>query len=171
MFLKNYTSEVAASTTIQRIVTLLIRVGISTVSMDYAPDGSINGVTFSVRIETRTVPIRVPVDVDAAWNALWMDYVGKDRLSNDGTAIWNNSAKRKTKKMFRDQAQRTAWKLMQDWIEVQISLIQMKQADLLQVFLPYVWNGDQTFYHRLKASQFKALEAPKVVSPEAITEV
>jgi hypothetical protein len=44
----------------------------------------------------------------------------------------------------------------------QLSLIQMRQADFIQVFLPYVWDGKQTFYQALKASNYKALlGAPK----------
>jgi hypothetical protein len=36
-------------------------------------------------------------------------------------------------------------------------MIQMKQAETLQVFLPYVWDGQQTFYQRLKESKFRAM--------------
>jgi hypothetical protein len=48
---------------------------------------------------------------------------------------------------------------MQDWVEVQMSMIQTKQADFIQVFLPYVWDEQrkQTFYQALKSSGFKAL--------------
>ena len=58
---------------------------------------------------------------------------------------------------IRDQASRTAWKLMQDWIEIQVSLIEMRQVEFLQVFLPYVWDGQQTYYSYLKEGNFKLL--------------
>ena len=41
-----------------------------------------------------------------------------------------------------------------------MSLIQMKQAEWMQVFLPYVWDGRQTFYDRLKGEGFKGLPDP-----------
>jgi hypothetical protein len=50
---------------------------------------------------------------------------------------------------------------MQDWIEVQLSLIQLRQVDPAQVFLSYVWDGRQTFYDRLKSKGFTALMPPK----------
>jgi hypothetical protein len=50
------------------------------------------------------------------------------------------------------QSERTAWKLIQDWVEVQLSMISLKQADFVQVFLPYVWNGQRTYYQALKES-------------------
>ncbi len=51
---------------------------------------------------------------------------------------------------------------MQDWLEVQLSMIAMRQADFVQVFLPYVWDGQRTYYQALKDSGFRAmLPAPK----------
>jgi hypothetical protein len=38
-----------------------------------------------------------------------------------------------------------------------MSMIQMKQADFRQVFLPYVWDGERTYYQALKESGFRAL--------------
>jgi hypothetical protein len=64
-----------------------------------------------------------------------------------------------TLQKLRDQATRTAWKLVQDWVEVQMSLIEMQQAEFLQVFLPYVWDGKKTFYSALKDQGFKMLTA------------
>ncbi len=53
---------------------------------------------------------------------------------------------------------------MQDWVEVQLSMIQMKQADLMQVFLPYVWDGKRTYYDALKVNGFRAMLPEKTES-------
>jgi hypothetical protein len=58
---------------------------------------------------------------------------------------------------IREQSAKTAWKLQQDWVEVQLSMIQMGQAEMLQVFLPYVFNGRQTYYEALSERGFKGL--------------
>ncbi len=50
---------------------------------------------------------------------------------------------------------------MQDWVAVQMSLIQMHQAETLQVFLPFVWDGRRTFYQAVKETGFKALLTEK----------
>ena len=66
--------------------------------------------------------------------------------------------KRKSRESFREQAQRTAWKLMQDWIEVQMSLILMKQADVREVFLSYIMvNSKQTVFEVFQESGMKLL--------------
>jgi hypothetical protein len=48
-----------------------------------------------------------------------------------------------------------------DWVQVQVSMIKLKQMKTLQVFLPYLWDGNQTFFEALEAKQFKALPAPQ----------
>lgn len=160
MFLKNYTSEVPVSQTIYRIEQVLIKCGVSGITKEYGLNQQVVALHFHIKIEESkpTVTIRLPADKDAAHQALWLDYVDGEKLSPDGqTLAWNNR-KRKSKKDFAEQAERTAWKLVQDWVEVQLSMIQMRQADFIQVFLPYVWNGRETYYQALKAGGFKALE-------------
>ena len=78
-----------------------------------------------------------------------MDYVGKDKLGQNREYVLN-SHKRRKRSDFREQAQRTAWKILQDWVEVQMSMIKLKQADPMQIFLPYVVTNDgTTVYARL----------------------
>ena len=64
-------------------------------------------------------------------------------------------------KRLQVQAARTAWKLVQDWVEIQMAMVKMQQAELTQVFLPYMWDGKQTLYMAYKANNFKQLAGPK----------
>lgn len=152
IFLKNYTSDVPSSATVFYIEKALIRCGVSGISKQYrGTDGEIEAILFTVKSpDGRPICIRIPADKDACLNALWMDYVDGDKLNANGDALVWSSRKKKKKSDFAQQAERTAWKLARDWIEVQLSMIQMRQADFAQVFLPYVWNGRETFYDRIK---------------------
>lgn len=161
MFLKNYTSTVAPSVTIYRIEQLLIRIRAARIAKEYSPAGEMKGILFQIEIEAgKPVTIKLPADVEGALNALWLDYASGERLSGDGNEVWGNGRKRKRKAEFRKQAECTAWKLMQDWLEVQVSMIQLKQADFLQVFLPYAWDGRRSYYQSLKEGGFRALMPP-----------
>ncbi len=165
MFLKNYTSEVPVPQTIARMETLLIRAGVTGITKEYHPAqaGKIAAITFCIQLpENPPVTIRLPADEDAVQQALWIDYADGDKLTPDGGKLVYSPYKKKTKASFRAQAERTAWKLVQDWLEVQLSMIAMRQADFVQVFLPYVWDGQRTYYQALKDSGFRAmLPAPK----------
>jgi len=119
-------------------------------------------ITFQIESATGKITIRMP----AALDALWLDYVDGEKLNSKGDAIEWGGRKKKRKADFAEQASRTAWKIVQDWIEVQMSMIQMKQADTLQVFLPYVYDGKRTYYQALQQSNFRGL-LPEKASQDA----
>lgn len=158
MFLKNYTSDVPVSQTIHRIEQVLIKCGVSGIMKEYGPiNGAVSAVTFQIKLDhSKPWTIRLPANVQKAWDALWLNYADGEKLSDDGMRLrW--SRKSKCKADFREQAERTAWKIIQDWVEVQMSMIQMQQADFREVFLPYVWDGKQTFFQSLEHSGFAGL--------------
>ena len=160
MFLKNYTSEVPVSQTIYRIEQVLIRCGVSGIEKQYADGGKVLAITFRIEIDQgHPMLVRLPVNEEKALQALWMDYVGEDwkYLTANKDALSWQIRRRKKRSDFSDQAERTAWKIIQDWIEVQMSMVQMQQADFREVFLPYFWDGKQTFFSMVKESGFKAL--------------
>ncbi len=158
-FLKNYTSNVPTSQTIYRIEQVLIKCGVSGIMKLYGLKGEITAITFQIQVSPDHPPttIKMPVNVNQALQALWLNYADGDKLTSDGSRLQWNARKKLTREHFREQAERTAWKIMQDWIEVQMSMIQMQQADFREVFLPYVWDGKQTLFERVKEAGYKAL--------------
>jgi hypothetical protein len=159
MFLKNYTSEVPVSQTIYRIEQVLIKCGVSGITKEYGTTGDVSAVCFQIKVDPNLpgVSVRLPVNKERALDALWLNYADGEKLTPDGNLLQWCSKKKKKRADFIQQAERTAWKIVQDWVEVQMSMIQMKQADFIEVFLPYVWNGHTTVYGRIKESGFRAL--------------
>jgi hypothetical protein len=137
---------VPVNLTVARIEQLLAESGASSVNKDYEA-GALTALSFRILTPSgKPMTIRLPANADAVFDVMKKEV---------------RRPRRGTFEKVKDQAQRTAWKLMQDWIAVQVSLIRMQQADVIQVFLPYIWDGEQTFYHRLKEGGFKQLPAPK----------
>lgn len=160
MFLKNYTSDVPPSETLHAIEKVLIKCGAAGIQKEYAPFpvGTVAAVSFQIETPSGKISIRLPVDINRAHEALWRDYVGDDKTNHNDTEVWSNPRKRKYKKDFTQQAERTAWKITRDWVEVQMSMIQLKQADVLQVFLPYVITGSgQSVYALVQGGGFAGL--------------
>ena len=148
MRIKNYTSTVPVSRTVARIEECLARAGASAIMKDY-DHGRLTAICFKIRMATgREVAIRLPADEDAVYRVL-------------EKAV--RRPRKDTVDRLRDQAQRTAWKLQQDFVEVQLSLIEMEQTDPMRAFLAYVWDGTRTFYDCLQAGGFKMLPAPKEI--------
>lgn len=146
MYLKNYTSEISADITIPRIERLLVNAGATGISKHYGPKGECVALLFQIifKPDTPVVTVRLPANIDHCHEALWREYT---KASVRG---------RKQKEDFQEQATRTAWKLVQDWTEVQVSLIQLKQIEFMQAFLPYLWDGRQTYYQYFAERGFKA---------------
>lgn len=151
--MKNYTSAVPVETTIARIEKILAKFGVVGVAKSYKK-GEVDSLCFTVQ-ETTTgkgITIHLPAKVEAVKKIL-KEEVRRPRtetyrrLGIGGFFIFH----------IEEQAARTAWKIIQDWVEVQLSLIEMGQAETLQVFLPYVWDGNKTFFEAIKGNGFKML--------------
>lgn len=145
--MKNYTSEVPVSRTIARIEEVLAKAKIRNIMKDYLGE-RVAALYFTLPNPKRpaeSIPVRLPVEVQAVYTILRKGYSERTKFTKE------------REERLKDQAARTAWKLMQDWVEVQLSLIELGQVVALQVFLPYVWFGDKTYYERLEAKAFSAL--------------
>lgn len=148
--IKNYTSTIPAITSQGRIEKCLIEAGATDISKKYH-DGICIAITFRIEYKTQENPIstplffKLPAKVDPCYNILIKEYV---RLPTP-------EQKKKTK----EQAERTAWKIVSDWVEIQLAMIKLEQAEILQVFLPYSYDmaKDQTYYEMIKDNVFKQL--------------
>ena len=146
------------SETVHRIEKVLIKCGVLGITKEYGNTaGDIMAIRFHVKTEGPDLTIRLPVNKERCLDALWEDYVDGDKLSADGKSIQWSSRKKKRKSDFEEQAARTAWKIVQDWVEVQMSMIQTRQAETVEVFLPYIYDGRETVFNRIKAGGYRAL--------------
>lgn len=148
MNLKNYTSSVPAATTISYIESYLATAGVTGISKQY-DNGKPVAIFFHIELPHNRYTVRLPARITDVQDFLWNEYVAGTRRP------------RKTRDDFYEQAERTAWKIQQDWVQVQISLIKLKQADFLEVFMGFLWDGKQSYYQALEKGQFKALPEGK----------
>lgn len=141
--MKNYTSQVSPDKSIWQIEQLLIKAKARSIAKEYGADGKVAALSFTIKNPETECPvyIRLPCEVEGCYAALGA--VRKDFK-------WYTDAQ---KRNIREQAERTAWRILWDWVAVQLSMIEMRQAEMLQVFLPYIWNGQATLYQQMKAAQ------------------
>lgn len=143
--IKNYTSGVPVDRTISRIESLLAAAGAKAIAKTYEA-GRIAALTFQLEINGRDMLIRLPSNPQAVYDALRREI----RRPRTGTL-----------EKLKDQAERTAWKLQQDSLEIELTKIKLGQAEPMQIFLAYIWDGKQTFYTALKDGGFKMLGTGK----------
>lgn len=141
--MKNYTSTVAPERSIALIEEKLIAAGATAIAKE-CEGGKVTAVSFMIRQgkDGGAVTIRLPAKVQQAYSVL---------TKNKGPL---NSSQRE--RMMKQAAQ-TAWRIVYDWVCIQLAMIELEQVDLLQVFMPFIWDGKQSLYHAMKLSNSPAL--------------
>jgi hypothetical protein len=143
--IKNYTSEVPISRSILHIEDRLVEFGARGIVKEYGGNGEIDALMFTIEDPYhpgKNMIFRVPVDVKAV------------------EEVFIKKFPKKKLRTIKEQAPRTAWKLASDWIDIQMSFVEMKQVEFVQVFLSYMYDPVRkiSYYHSLKANGFKMLE-------------
>ena len=125
MNLKNYTSSVSVVNSINKIEHRLVSAGATHIAKVYDDEKNVKGITFQIPVNDKPLIFKLPAKSESVFNVLW----GGVRRPRP-----------ETKENIQQQAARTAWKLLSDWVDIQISLIKIQQVELLEVFLPYCWD-------------------------------
>lgn len=137
----NYTTTIKAEKTVGEIQAKLGRAGAQAVMTEYDPEGNVCALSFRLDHLGQLITFRMPARIDRIHAVLIRDDAVPRRL--------------KTK----DQAARVAWRIVKDWVEAQLALVEADQAVMVEVFLPYAQNprSGQTLFQTLEQTQFKML--------------
>ena len=145
MNIKNYTSTVPSDRSVSFIEHRLVSAGATHISKVYEGEPlRLRGITFQIPINGIPLLFKLPAKTDAVFKVLYAE-VRKPRPT--------------TKQTIEEQAERTSWKILADWVDIQISMIKLEQAEFIEVFLPYSWdpNKNQTLFEKFKDGGFKQL--------------
>lgn len=138
MTIQNYTSQVSAARSIGLIEAKLAASGATQILKEYTTEGKVLSIAFSKNINGTEVFFKLPAKVAECETIL------RARISRPRQGTLNK---------FAGQAERTAWKIILDWVNNQMAMLELRQAEYLQLFLPYVFDTatKQTYYEIVKA--------------------
>lgn len=139
MAILNYTTTVDSFKTVSEIEYILMKHKAKSIMKNYEGD-SITGLSFLIDTGYQQIPVRLPVKVDECLKVL-----KKEKRENP----------RKQIKDTRDQAERVAWRILKDWVEAQMALLDIEMVRFEEIFLPYIeTDNGRTIYERLEEKQF-----------------
>jgi hypothetical protein len=147
--IKNYTSTVPASRSVANIERRLVAFGANNIIKTYDENKTLSGIYFVVAVNGKEIPFKLPANVENVYKVISRS-VRRPRPGTD--------------ERLREQAERSAWKILSDSVDIDLSLVEINQVEFLQKFLAYVMvdgKTKETFYDRLKSNGFKMIEAPK----------
>lgn len=141
MPLLNYTTTISVEKTAAQIVAILAGHGATNVMMTY-DNGQVVGIAWRIDRQPNPMSFQLPVNITAVYGVLT-----KQR-------ILMSDADKRCK-----QAARTGWRILKDWVEAQMALLETEMVQFEEIFLPYMLSGDQTLYQVLAAQAFTQLPA------------
>jgi len=137
MAILNYTTKIKSDKTASEIQAILGKAGAQAVMSEYK-DGEVSAISFRFEMDGQLLSFLLPINKEGVLRALERDC--KQRFVNP------------------EQASRTAWRIIKDWVEAQMALVDANQADVVEVFLSHLQkeNG-KTIYQSIKEGGFKQL--------------
>lgn len=134
MPLLNYTTKVDIYTTLGQIQGQLVKHGAKKILQDYDDGGRITSISFMIDTPFGARGIRLPANVDAVHKVLIRQKIKCDR----------------------EQAERVAWRIVKDWVEAQMAILESEMVQMEEIFLPYMIGASgQTFFEAYQNNQLQ----------------
>lgn len=138
MPISNYTTKITPDTTIGQISRMLSKFGATRIITDYH-DGEVASLQFMLELKGRALFYQLPANAEGVLKTLERDNVAKQYRNID-------------------HARGVAWRIIRDWIEAQLAIVDAGQAQLAEVFLPYAIAKDgRTLYQHIEDGTVKLL--------------
>lgn len=139
MAILNYTTTIDAFKTVSEIEYILMKHRAKSIVKEIEGE-SVTGLSFVIDTGYAQIPIRMPAKVDECQKVLI-----KEKKDNPRTNI----------KTTREQAERVAWRILKDWVQAQMALLDMEMVKAEEIFLPYIVDKTgKTLFEKLKEQQF-----------------
>jgi len=139
--IKNYTTEIPAQRTIMEIQNMLIEASAVSIAME-TEAGQIKALFFKLKLGEQEMPFKLSARPEKVYQTLYAGMRGNDN--------------RHIVEARKQKALNIAWRIVKDWLEVQLSLIKIDMANPSEVFFPYLLvSATETLYERAEREDFQ----------------
>ncbi len=137
----NYTTKISVDRSVAEIMKMLAKFGAQAVMVEHDDTGTITAMSFKILVDGNPVGYKLPV----MWQSVMQIIVKDQRVPRP--------------KKTDEHAKCVAWRIMKDWVEAQLAILETNMVKMDQVFLPYAISRDgRTLYEAVKSSNL--LSAP-----------
>ena len=137
--LLNYTTTISVHHTVARIHAILANHGARAVANEYT-NRQVTAVSFEIDTAQGLLSIRLPADTGATLRVL-----EKQRAQGQLPRRY----------VSEEQAARIAWRIIKDWLEAQMAILETEMVKMEQIFLPYiVTRTGQTLFEVMEGRKF-----------------
>lgn len=129
---------------------ILVKFGAQGIYKEYQ-GSKISALMFYLIKDNQKIPFKIPMSVDKA-RGVMIKIVQSGKLPR----------KYAQEPLRTEQGERVAWRIIKDWIDSQLSLLEMQFAEAVEILLPYAYNAveEKTMYQMFQEhkDRFIALE-------------
>lgn len=139
MAILNYTTKIDYHKTIGEISKILVDHGARNIQIRYSPLGLPEALVFVIEMKGRMISFS---------------------LAARSAGVLRAMAKAKVPKTYQteEQSVRVSWRIIKDWVEAQMAIVEAELAEMAEIFLPYaVMKNGQTIYEELQKEGSKFL--------------
>ena len=141
MAIKNYTTKIPASRTVGEIQEMLASHNAQHIGLDYQ-NKKVAAVTFEVVVGELTLRYLLPCRWQQIHRLLKDDQAAQKVMRGKGISFGE------------EHCRAVGWRIVRDWLDAQLSLIEAEMADIKEVMLPYMLAHDgRTAYEVLGGGQ------------------
>lgn len=127
--IKAYSTDVPVDRTIAEIEKMLTTSGANKIVKDYDGVGNPIGLSFIINTPHGRMPVKMPVRIEKVFEVFKIQ-VSKHLLER---RYWEGT-------WAKAQAARVGWRILRDWLDAQLALINVEMASVSEIFLPYVYS-------------------------------
>ena len=138
--IKNYLSDMPVKDSLGMIHEALAAHGARRILNDYGERGQITAISFEIIVNGQSLAFTLPNRFE--------------RVMSLVEAAWREMGKSLAGDALREQALKTSWANIRDWVLAQMALIDSQVVKTEEVFFPYLLEeGGQTAYERFEQRQ------------------
>lgn len=136
MGLLNYSTRIPAAQTAGEVQRVLAQHGAKRVMIEYGDDGGVESLSFQIMRGDNPLAFSLPVEPQSVLKVLERQHGAGQLRSHQGTPTY-------------EQAVRVAWRILKDWVEAQMAILETEMVTMEQIFLPYLITGGQKTLYQM----------------------
>jgi hypothetical protein len=142
--IKNFSTTIPVEKTISEIEKILAIHGASGILKQYDHRGRPISLAFKIRTQDGDITIMLPARVERVKDVFKLQAHDKKLPKKYWEGIWQE-----------EQALRTGWRTIKDWLDAQLSLIEIDMVKIEEIFLPYMAvTPTKTLYQAFEEKHF-----------------
>lgn len=154
MGLLNYTTQIDVAKSVGEIIAMLGAAKAQAITQHFDGAGNVTAIEFAIMTQFGQMGFRLPADPQPVLATLKRQALAGQiprRFAHDVA-----------------QARRVSWRIVRQWVEAQLAIIELAMVKPEQVFLPYAINPQtgQTVYEMMIESKFERLALPAPGGPQ-----